>query len=135
MAMQVRVLSCRCHHQQEVSFFLFNAFEHRANRPDLAITTSNRSVDELLRQRLSIASYIGEAFQVVASGNPDYFAWGGVFQIPEIKPVPVGLEAERQFTAQLLLNVVAILLGQFTVYSGIPTSTNASGLPSLPRRT
>ena len=74
----------------------------------------NRGIDELLRQRLAIATDVGKALQVVAGGKANYLARRCFFKIPEIEFMAIGVEAERQLTAQLLLDVVAILLRLLT---------------------
>ena len=102
------------HYQQEVPLFLLDAFKHRANGAYLVVAPSNRGVDEFLRQRLTIAADIGKAFQIITRGKPNHFAWGRVFQIPKIEFMAVGVEAEWQFTTQLPLDVVAILLRLLT---------------------
>ena len=99
------------HHQQEITLLLFDAFEHRAYRADLVITSGNRSVDELLRQWFAIATDVGEAFEIVAGRKANHLARRRVLQIPEIELVAIGVEAEWQLTTQLFLDVVAILFG------------------------
>ena len=60
-----------------------------------------------------------KAFQVVAGREAHHLARRIIFQVPEIGFVPVGVEAKWQFAAELLLNVVAILLGLLSPDGGI----------------
>ena len=82
------------HHQQEITLLLFDAFEHRAYRANLVITSGNRSVDEFLRQWLAVTTDVGKAFEIVAGGKANHLARRRTLQIPEIELVAVGVEAE-----------------------------------------
>lgn len=86
----------------------------------MVVATSNRSLDELLCQWFAIATDIGKAFQIVTGGKANHFARRSIFQIPKVGFEAVGVKAERQLAAQLLLNVVAILLGLLAAYGCVP---------------
>lgn len=86
---------------------------------DLVIAPGDRGVDELLRQRFAIATNVGKTFQIIACGEADDLAGRGILQIPEIELVAVGVETEWQLATQMLLDVVAILLGLFAANGGV----------------
>jgi hypothetical protein len=93
---------------------LLDAFEHGSNGTNLVIATGNRGVDEFLCQRLAIAADVGKALQIIARGKTNNLARRGILKVPEVGFVAIGVEAKREVTAPLLLDVVAVLLGLLT---------------------
>jgi len=108
-----------CHDQQEVSLLLFNAFQHSTDGSDLVVATCDVGVDQFLCQRLSISANVLHPLQIIASWKTDNLARRIVFKVPEKDLVAVGVEAEGEFAAVLLLNVVAVLFGLLATDGGI----------------
>ena len=85
----------------------------------MVVTTCDVSVDQFLCQRLSISANVLQPLEVVACWNPDDLARRIVFKVPKVDVMAVGVEAEGEFAAVLLLNVVAVLLSLLATDGGI----------------
>ena len=114
-----RFTGASSHDEQEIPFLLLDSFEHGANGANLVVAVGDGGIDQLLRQRLAVAANVLKTFEIVAGGKTDNLSRRVVVQIPEPGVETVGVKTERQFAAELLLDVPAILLRLFPPESGV----------------
>jgi len=101
------------HDQQKITFFLFDTFEDSPNGPNLIVTSSDGGVYQFPGQRFAIAANVLESFKVITGGKSNHLARRIIPDIPEVNFMAVGVKTERQFSTELILNILAVLFGLF----------------------